>query len=153
MTQPTPEQGRWREPIIPELPRRHDEIMWARNRPASDRPAKPVVGQIVGLRLEPNGVVRRARIVAVRDERPLDTRPGREIDWNVWRYVTERPGGGVPRPVEISARGDRAVELVDDPWWDVTAETAHEGKGMPKLRVECREARLPGDPGWLSWGD
>jgi hypothetical protein len=40
---------------------------------------------------------------------------------------------------------NRAVTLHDDPWWNVLIQVLD----GPALRVETREARLPGSPGWL----
>jgi hypothetical protein len=147
--QQVPPVGRYREPVGPGLSNRQEEINWARRRPPGQRASKPAAGQIVGLRLEAGGPVLRAQIVKVRDAPPADTRPGAEIDWNVWRYTLRVGDRRKPAaPVEVDEAGNRAVELVDDPWWDVLAETL-EG---PRMRVECREARLPGSPGWLAEG-
>lgn len=143
----TPAVGRWREPVIPGLFHVEDQIRWARNRPHSDRPAKPVPGQIVGLRISPAGVIVRARVIEVRDSPPSAAAVAlSQLDWNVWRWVVKDPTTG---PELDPHTGARRVELVDDPWWDCLVETM-EG---PKMRVEVREARLPGSPGWLSWKD
>ncbi len=143
MTQQDPEVGLWREPVIPDFATTREQILWARVRPPGQRAAKPAAGDVVGLRLGPNGPVLRARVVTVHDTRPIDTRPGVEIDWNVWRYTVPDPTQG---PLTNPITGGRMVELVDDPWWDVTLETL-EG---PKMRVQTREARLPGAAGWIA---
>lgn len=137
-----PEVGRWREPIMPDLPLTADQVRFARNRPAHLRTDPPAVGDVVGLRLSPAGAVVRARVLRVDMDAPTHTRAGDPIDWNVWRYVVHDPARG---PVEVDEIGNRAVELVDDPWPNVLLETI-EGA---KLRTETREARVPGSPGWL----
>lgn len=148
--QEIPEQGRWREPILPGVTRRREEILWARCRPPQHRTPKPQPGQAVGLRLQPYGPVLKATIVEVYDQPPVDTRPGREIDWNVWRFKVLAPdkalAAGPRRLVDRSLRGDREIELVDDPWWDCLVSTVQNGV---TIRVRTREARLPGDPGYL----
>lgn len=115
---------------------------WARNRPLSARTGPPRVGQVVSVRLNSGGPVVRCKVLRVDTDPPRDTRPGAEVDWNVWRYVVPDPLRG---PVVVDTAGNRAVELVDDPWWNVALETV-EG---PKMRFETREARLPGSAGWL----
>lgn len=134
--------GRWREPIIAGWQNTREQVLWARKRPVSARTAPPGVGETVGLRLAPAGPVVRAKVLRVDMVIPADTRAGVSIDWNVWRYVVKNPVRG---PVELDAAGNRAVELVDDPWPSVLVETLD----GPKIRTETREARLPGSPGWL----
>lgn len=144
----TPMVGRWREPIFPGVYTKREQIMWARCRPPADRTSRPRTFQIVGLRLQQGGPVVRARIVSVADQAPEHTRPTDELDENVWRYQLDKNS---PRraPIEIDEHGLRAVELVEDPWFDCVVETL-EG---PKLRTMTREARLPGSSGWLPWKD
>lgn len=137
-----PAVGLWREPILPGLVTTREQMAWARRRPRSARTDPPGVGEIVGLRLAANGPVVRARVLRVDLDPPADTRPGAEIDWNVWRYVVRDPTIG---PIPLDAAGNRAVELVNDPWWNVVLVTLD----GPALRTETRESRLPGSPGWL----
>ena len=134
--------GKWREPILPGMASTAEQVRWARQRPPQARTPLPGRGDVVGLRLEPYGPVTRAKVLSVDMARPTDTRPGAEINWNVWRYVVTNPARG---PRIVSERGDRDVELVDDPWPDVVLETLD----GPKLRTVTREARIPGSPGWL----
>lgn len=142
-----PEVGRWREPVLPGLFHSGEQIAWARNRPPADRPSKPVPGQIVGLRIAPAGAVVRARVVQVHDGPPSAAAVAlAQLDWNVWRWLVKDPARG---PELDPLTGARRVELVDDPWWNCLVETLD----GPKMRVEVREARLPGSPGWLSWKD
>jgi hypothetical protein len=137
--------GTWREPIMPDYPTTAEQVAWARNRPAHARTPLPAVGDVVGWRTANYGPVTRAKVLSVGMDRPGDTRPGAEIDWNVWRYMVVLGPNGSRRPYEISARGDRGIELIDDPWPDVLLETLD----GPKLRIVTREARLPGSAGWL----
>lgn len=149
--------GRWREPIMPDFPTSEAQIRWARCRAPGQRTPLPVVGEIVGLRLANYGPVVRARVTDDGMATPSDTRPGAEIDWNVWRYRTEElyddTGALVVRrpvllPPVVGALGGvahRAVELVDDPWPDVTLKTLD----GPVMFTRTREARLPGSAGWL----
>ena len=102
----------------------------------------PEAGEVLGLRMAPGVPVVRAKVLRVDMGTPVDTRAGVSIDWNVWRYVVRDPAAG---PIELDEVGNRAVELVDDPWPSVLLETLD----GPKIRTECREARLPGSPGWL----
>lgn len=133
--------GRWREPVLAGMTSTREQISWARCRPVGQRTEPPRIGEVVGLRLAVYGPVVRARVLSAGMAPPADTRPGAEIDWNVWRYRLGRNGA----PIERDALGNREIELVDDPWPSVLVETI-EG---PKLRTETREARLPGSPGWL----
>lgn len=138
--------GLWREPIMPDYPTTAEQVRWARNRPSSARTRIPAVGDVVGWRAQNYGPVTRCKVISVGMTIPADTRPGAEIDWNVWRYVLKINDPHAPAaPVAISERGDRAVELVDDPWPDLLLETLD----GPKLRTMTREARLPGSAGWL----
>lgn len=112
-----------------------------RTRPPSRRTDKPYVGEVLGWRAQPGGPVVRAKVLRVNDEKPADTRAGMPVDWNVWRYVQPAPGA---KPIE-DLLGNRLIELVDDPWWDVRLETVD----GPPIRVETREERLAGAGGWL----
>lgn len=134
--------GRWREPVIPGYVPSRAQIAWARSRPPGQRTALPQVGEEVGVRLLAGGPVLPGRILFVDLDPPSDTRAGTEIDSNVWRYVVTDHARG---PVEIDEAGNRAVELVGDPWPSVLVEVTQ----GPPLRTETREARLPGSPGWL----
>jgi hypothetical protein len=141
MLQAAVPQGRWREPIIPGYLAGEAQIKWARCRPRHARTSPPEVGQVVGYRAQANGPVVRAKVLRVLDAPPADTRPGSDIDWNVWRYVVPNPATG---PL-MRDEANRAVTLHDDPWWNVLIQTLD----GPALRIETREARLPGSPGWL----
>jgi hypothetical protein len=134
--------GRWREPVLPGYVMDEEALRWARCRPPGSRTRPPEVGEVVGLRMRVYGAVVRAKVLDAEMAPPVDTRPGQEIDWNVWRYVVEDPARG---PVVLDEAGNRAVCLVDDPWPNVLLETA---EGL-RMRTCTREARLPGSPGWL----
>lgn len=136
-----PPVGRWREPVIPQLPTSAAQVGWARRRPASERTQIPAPGEMVGLRLAPGGPVTHAQVVSVGMQPPAATRPQDELDHNVWRYKLSHDR----RPIDRDAAGNREVELVDDPWPTLRVRTL-EG---PAMIVECREARLPGSAGWL----
>lgn len=138
--------GRWREPVIDRYPTTREMIAWARCRPLIARTELPVMGEILGWRALASGPTVRARVLTVDLDPPTDTRAGSTIDSNVWRYVVHDPQAG---PVMRDALGNRAVELVEDPWPTVLLATLD----GPRLRVETREARLPGSPGWLREGE
>lgn len=112
-----------------------------RTRAPSQRTDPPRVDEVLYWRAQAGGAVVRARVLRVDTERPADTRAGAQIDWNVWRYKLRGPGLA-PRE---DALGNREIELVDDPWWNVLLVTLD----GPKIWTETREARLPGGAGWL----
>lgn len=105
-----------------------DRAIWAKCRPADERTRLPVAGQRVWYRHDPGGPL----VVAQIERVDMETR----TDWNVWRQKVDSQ----QRAVEV--KGERVMEMVDDPWPDVYLR-------MPWGMVVTREARIEGSAGWL----
>jgi hypothetical protein len=105
------------------------ELRWARERPPAERTPIPAAGDEVLYRHDQNGPVERAEVEAVQ---PLDDL----YDPNLWTLHAD--AGGSPLLLE----GRPVMREVNDPWPLLTLRTLWG-------RVQTREARLPGSPGWL----
>lgn len=123
-------RGRRGEPV--QLLITHEQMRWARRRPAPDRTPLPRAGMRVGYRHWPglDELVVEARVAEV----DMDT----QDDFNVWRFVLDERG------VPVVVDGVRVMERVEDPWPSCLLETDF---GL----VQTREARIEGSPGWLPW--
>lgn len=102
-----------------------------RCRPPDKRVPAPKVGDRVRYRHHAHGPITIAEVRHVVQDN--------KEDYGVWRFVLDE-NTAERRPVEVN--GERLMELVEDPWWDVYLMTDY---GY----LATREARAPGSAGWM----
>ncbi len=132
------------------VPWEHAEVAWATNRPLSERPPLPSVGERVWYRRHEWNRDAQGREVLpelaevvevqpVNDTSLVDHDPdiGRTRDPNLWHLVRDAQG----KPLRDA--GQVRYAPVADPWPLVTLRRAN------GLIEQTREARLRGSAGWL----
>jgi len=116
------------------MPWEQIESAWARNRPLTERPAIPSVGDLVCYRHnEWSPEVEQIQVLEVQDA-------GDRADPNLWHTVRDINGA-----VLLAADGTPATEPVADPWpWLLFRRDP-----LSTRLTMAREARLRGSAGWL----
>jgi hypothetical protein len=139
------------------IPWEHIEVTHARNRPQSERPPLPAVGERVWYRAhewerDPAGLHVPPELVTVVAVEPDDDPDSRDyidgVGWvrdpNLWHLVRDTLGHPRTNP-----DGGLRYAPVADPWPWLDLQLPDDEHGRPGRVVRAREARLRGSAGWL----